>query len=363
MLVLITADIHNGVPGKLKDCIWSMDVMRQYANKHGIKTVFVCGDLFHDRVSLGIDTLNAVYDQLKQCVADGQEWICFPGNHDMYLKNSWECNSLHILKDVITIFESITKIERHGKPFWILPFVHYESKYMEMVKEVEEKADPDDVLLTHIGVNGATLNECFLLKNWNIVSFVESKFKKIFTGHFHCHQQVGENCWYPGSPIPFRFDEGVVDHGFIVYNTETGEMEFVKIFDICQEFSKYRPPDYLTIIDEDLVSYADAVRDNHIRIQMTKEYSTNELASIKNLLRDKKGALTVNWVRPKNELEAAVALQNQINGVGTPEGIFESWLTIDKPEERGLSTDFLRQLFSTVKAEADERVTNEDEEE
>ena len=84
------------------------------------------------------------------------------------------------------------------------------------------------------------LNECFLLQNWNIVEFSNSKFDRIFTGHFHCHQKVGNNVWYPGSPIPFRFDEGASEHGFLIYDTNDRSVEFEKIADLA---TGYCPPD------------------------------------------------------------------------------------------------------------------------
>lgn len=354
MRIIITADLHNGYAGKLDDCIWSMDIIRRYANKDDIQDIFVCGDLFHDRVSLGINILNAVYDQLKLCKNDGQTWHCFPGNHDMFLKNSWECNSLHIFRDTIKIYEDITQFKLGNRNFHVLPFVHYEARYMETLKQIEKQKT--DILLTHIGVNGATLNECFLLKNWSVVTFEETKFNLILAGHFHCHQQIGKVV-YPGTPIPFRFDEGVVDHGFIVLDLDNNEWEFVKTFEIAKDFKDECPPDYLTIIDQDLKEWVGLVTGNHVRIQLTRDYTNNELTDIRTALKDKKNARSVSWLLPKKEIDEATVLQNQLTKVSTPEATFESWLTIDKP--KNLSLEALRGIHKQILLEAEERVVAE----
>ena len=219
--ILITADVHFGLSGKLDDILWAMRTMREYAHNHKISTVCVLGDLFHDRESLNIEALSKSYQFFEEAHSKyNQNWIVFPGNHDMYLRNNWEINSLQTLERVAQVVEDIKLIKIDGRRFWIVPFVHYESVYMKILKAIEEKWKPGDVLLTHVGVNNATLNECYLLKHWSIVDFDQSKFDRVFTGHFHCHQNVGanQNVWYPGSPIPFRFDEGMVPHGFLVYN-------------------------------------------------------------------------------------------------------------------------------------------------
>lgn len=356
--IIITADIHNGVPGKIKDCIWSLDIIRQYADKHKIKDVFVCGDMFHDRVSLGIDILNAVYDQLKLNIKSGQEWHVFVGNHDMFLKNSWDTNSLHIFGDVAKLYEKIERIELYGHGIHILPFIHYESKYMEELASIEKVREPDDdILLTHVGVCNASLNECFLIKNWSIVTFEQSKFDYVFTGHFHCQQKVGRNVWYPGSPIPFRFDEGLVDHGFLVFDLDSKEVEFVKIFDICGEFSEYRPADYLTLTKEDAVKHLESLRGNHVRVQLTEDHTTNELAALRKQLTDG-GVLSVHWMIKKKEIDEVAALHSQLTGVGKPEATFNSWLEKDKPE--GYNLELLRQINKQVMDEAEERIVVEE---
>ena len=70
MKIIITADIHNGVPKRLDDCIWSMRTIRNYAYENDIGVILILGDLFHDRYSLDIDILTQVYPQPRGALRD-----------------------------------------------------------------------------------------------------------------------------------------------------------------------------------------------------------------------------------------------------------------------------------------------------
>ena len=51
------------------------------------------------------------------------------------------------------------KVDREERP-------DLDDIYMKAVNELSTKASSDDILLTHVGVRGATMNQSFLLKNW-----------------------------------------------------------------------------------------------------------------------------------------------------------------------------------------------------
>lgn len=351
--ILLTADIHFGLNGKLEDCIWAMNMMANYAKNNQIDTIIILGDLFHDRVNIQINVLSEVHKYFKQ--HQDIRFITYCGNHDMFLKTSWDINSLEPLSELITVISNISFEEIYGQRFWFLPFMHFEDQYIQTLSDVETKNDvSQDILLTHIGVNNASLNECFLLKHWSSVNFTKSTFKRIYTGHFHCHQQVGDNCWYPGSPIPFRFDEGLVEHGFLVFDTDTQQHEFIKIFEIGKIYSQYRPADYITIIDKDLPKNIDWVTGNHVRIILSRSYSSNERAQIKTVLQQK-GAKTVNLMQSEKKILEAKIISQQ-KKVNTPEALFSTYIDIDKPK---LDIPLLMSLHKTIVQEAEERFVAE----
>ena len=360
MKIILTADIHNGVPGRIDDCIWSMDLVRHYANENGIKVVIILGDLFHDRVNINIEVVNKVYGFFSETDKNyDQQWICFPGNHDMFLKNSWDINSLRPLDRLLQVIEDVSLLTIDDRRFWILPFIHYESVYMKVLDKIEEKREDGDILLTHIGVNKATLNVCFLLKFWNVVNFEESGFERVYTGHFHCHQQVGENVWYPGSIIPFKFDEGLAEHGFFVYDTDKADHEFVPTFSTASEIShlsSHMPPDYITTIDSGggVLPEADIVNGNNVCLILPRPYTKNEMAEIRAELK-RRGAKRVKFSTPKEDEEDPIE-KSQIATVSL-DTAFESWLNqLDEKKLKDLDKGLLLKINDQVAQEAKEKM-------
>lgn len=356
MRIAITSDVHFGVPGKLQHSVWAARVIREYAAKNGIEIVIVLGDLFHDRENLNIQVLNESFNFFEELDQKyNQEWVVFPGNHDMFLKNSWKVNSVRPLNRLLTIIDDIKCLNIGGQKFWVVPFIHYEASFMEAIEAIEKQADPDDILLTHIGVKNASLNECFLLKHWSVVDFSNTKFKRVYTGHFHCYQHVGKNTWYPGSPIPFRFEEGLVEHGFLVYDTDKGEHEMINIFQAGKELLPDEPPapDYLTFTD-DKIGAVD-VTNSFARVCLSQDYTANQLSEMRNRLL-KLGALDVKWMKPKQEEDLVIQEKSKIS-----DGLqlFEKWVTHDNPEH--LDKLVLVELNKKIVDEGEERITTQEE--
>jgi hypothetical protein len=194
---------------------------------------------------------------------------------------------------------------------------------------------------------------CFLLKHWSIVDLSESGFDKVFTGHFHCAQQVGSNIWYPGSLIPFKFDEGDVDHGFIVLDTETLDHEFVSIW--AGETQADRPPQFLTLDDDGISAKTeDEVRGNVVRVALSHEYTSNQLEDIRKHLQEL-GAKTVRWLHigskdDKQKFEIAA------DQAATASELFTRFAAADK-NAKPLKMELLLKLNREVVSEGDRRYT------
>jgi len=343
--ILITADVHFGLPKKLDDILWAMRTIKEYATKNDIEVVVVCGDVFHDRVNYNIEVLNAAYAFFDEAKRAGQEWIAFPGNHDMPLRNSWHVNTLKPLNEVMTVINEIKLVKIYDQRFWVVPFIHYESVYMKILKSIEQQHKEGDVLLTHVGVNNATLNECFLIKHWSVVDFTKSKFDTVFAGHFHCHQNVGErgNVWYPGSPIPFRYDEGMVPHGFIEYDIDTRKVEFVDIFE-ADLIDGPRPPDYVTITD-DMLENVHLFKGDNVRVQLNRDYSRDELLKLRGDLEDV-GVRHIKLNKAKEEKVDLESVSRNSLSLQSPDDLFGKWVEHDKP--KGLDVELLKKLNKEI---------------
>jgi|6_EtaG_2_1085325.scaffolds.fasta_scaffold04566_5 DNA repair exonuclease SbcCD nuclease subunit len=362
--VAITADVHFGVTDKLMDTLWACRVMREYCQAANIDTVLVLGDLYHDRTSIGIDVLSHVakfFEDTKEKY--NQTWIAFPGNHDMFLRHSWGVNSLDIMRRHMTVIDDVKLLTLDDRRFWVLPFITYEKSFMKVLYEIEKQVEDGDCLLTHIGVKGALYNTCFLLQDWSVVNFERTPFKRIYTGHFHSKQQIGENCWYPGSPIPFKFDEGDVAHGFYVYDLEADSHKFINIWKAGAKFfpDEVAPPQFHTFLDELLEEKTAAdVSNNMIRVGLQREYTIDEKHSIRKSLMDK-GARVVRWWDLITKKEEKSQITKGIDS-SQHNSLFNAFLSADTKGTKELNHEILLKRHSEVINEGDHEYTIEESE-
>lgn len=354
--IAITADIHFGVTGRLQDILWACRVIRQYCKLAGIDTIIVLGDLYHNRQTIEIDVNSRVCEFFEE-TADkyDQQWIVFPGNHDMFLRHSWKINSLTPLRKHLTVIEDVKLLQLDETRFWVLPFITYEKAYMRILDAITKHPDfkKGDNLLTHIGIRGATLNTCFLLKDWSIINFEKYPFHRIYVGHFHSKQQIGENIWYPGSPIPFKFDEGDVAHGFYVYDLDEDSHKFINIWKAGAKFfpEETPPPQFITLLDELLDQKTSSDVENcMVRVMLQRDYTTDEKNSIKHRLLDL-GAKSVRWMNLKAAEQAVEPSKRQpiLHG-----NLFNAWLEKDAKGHKQLDTKVLARLNDEIIMEGDE---------
>lgn len=360
--LIFTGDIHTDVPGRLPHTTWAIRVIIEYATRHGIDVIVALGDLFHHREMIPIDALNAVYTLFTEAKRRGQKWVWILGNHDMFLRHDWGVNSLRPFQDLFVVIDRVTQLKIGTQTFWTLPFVHLEGAYMKIVHELEDRADEGDILLTHIGINGAIKNTCFLLKDWSFVTFQDTKFRRVYTGHFHTMQEVTAGVWYPGSPIPFKMDEGDCDHGFFVYDIEKGEHEFVSIWDAGLEYfpDEVPPPNYLTVTPEMLKEVdPEVARNNIMRMAVPTECSPNEKHEFEEQLRAM-GAKEVRWMTLSQEEKEIVTVPAAAEN-GEVVDPFELFLQADAEniKESGLMPDMLRRMNALLVRDGNERYVAE----
>jgi DNA repair exonuclease SbcCD nuclease subunit len=356
--VIFTADIHRGVPGRDGDINYACRVVREYAKAANIDVIVVLGDLFHNRENLAINVLQQAVDFHEEAAQKyDQKWVTFPGNHDMFLRHSWRINSVAPMRKYLTYIDDVKLLTLEDKRFWILPFITFEKSYMKVLRRLEDQYEEGDVLLTHIGVRGASLNTCFLLKDWSIVNFEYSKFRKIYTGHFHSRQQLGDGVeqpavFYPGSLIPFKFDEGDIAHGFYVYDLDTGTHKFVNLWKAGEKFfpGEKAPPQFHTFLDENLNDKTAAeCKGNIIRVALQRQYTQEEKRKAKDWLMEL-GAASVRWWDMTQRLDkkpGEVTAQPHRN-------LFKAWLDVDKKGVQGLDPAILDKAHDDVVHEGDE---------
>lgn len=352
--IALLADVHLGAGSHQKSIITALTGISRYCEDNSISDVVVLGDLFHDRQFISIEVLCAAFEFFQSCKRRGIRWIAYPGNHDMFLKYSWKVNSLKPFSDVLTIINDVKLLDFDGRRFWVLPFIYSEAAYMRVLANIEKQYKPGDTLLTHIGVRSSTLNVCFMLQDWSVVDFSDSKFETIYTGHFHLYQKVGRNVWFPGSIVPFKFDEGDSEHGFFVYDLSSGKHNFVNIWDTIAKYcpDMHRPPQYCTFHDTLLADKSrEEVAGNLIRVAVTREYSPNEKATIRDRLMNL-GARSVSYL-DLMKYDDKIESEEEVEALDFA-ALFQKFMDSDSKGIEGLRRNLLTKLDHEIRQEGDE---------
>jgi len=328
MKIALIADVHFGYPGRLPDILWAMRHIKSVCLSEGVSKAFVLGDLFHDRERIDVETLNTAVDFFVEAEADGLQFAVFPGNHDMYLLDSWDITAVKPLGRYIEVYNKPTAVSIGNLRAFIVPFMHYEDKYMAFIKALESKRSDGDLLFTHIGIRSAT----------------------VYAGHFHVHQQVGSNVWYVGSPIPFRFDEGDAPHGFMILDTESRQHRFI---DIMGE--EGAPPQFVTIDDSTIDKHLrdSSLRGNMVRVSLSKDYTHNQLEEIRHAILES-GARGVRWLNLVSSKEQKDSIIAAGKAAASAAELFERFIEADK-SSKDLSRKLLLKLNAEIVADGDRK--------
>jgi DNA repair exonuclease SbcCD nuclease subunit len=281
MKILIFSDLHvhhhSGSSEKLDNCIDCLHWIYKESEKRRIKNIVFGGDLFHDRHKINLYAYNKVYEILEQYSEKINSYFLV-GNHDMFYRSSWSVISLKPLSKILRIIDKPETIKISDLSIDFLP---YTENPEEEMKKLSKKSK---VLVSHLAVQGATLNTLWGIKKDDFEEEIDETnknnfegYERVFLGHYHARQRIkGTNIEYIGSPLQLSFGEAMDPKGFIILDTETMKTEFVE-----NTFS----PKYFIIPDkEDLDQYN--INGGYLKLLVSDIRKTN-LIELKRNIKDK----------------------------------------------------------------------------
>lgn len=135
--------------------------MLEKIKEENIQNVIFGGDLYHERVSVNVNTLNVAL-KCMQAVAKHCNTYLIVGNHDAHYKNSIEVNSLNMFKDTknIHVIEKPTEVEINGSKMLLCPWLSDLSAYSK---------ETYDFLVGHFDISSKFL----------IASYIEDNSKNL----------------------------------------------------------------------------------------------------------------------------------------------------------------------------------------
>lgn len=125
---LVFTDLHLGIKNSnttyLNICAKIVKELIIAIKNNNVQNVIFCGDLFHSRKTIDINTLNYGL-KLISAIAKFAKIYLICGNHDIYYKNTVGVNSINIFKDNpnIIIIESLTSAVINNQTAVFIPWL------------------------------------------------------------------------------------------------------------------------------------------------------------------------------------------------------------------------------------------------
>ena len=229
MKIWFLADLHFGC--RADNEIWLKDYSDYFYNvfipllkdKYEEGDI-VCslGDVFDNRNSVGINTINTVIDIFEKIAEICPDIRLIVGNHDIYNKSSNDITTLNILKYIkgVKIYYEPEVEVIGGKTILFHPWIENKEIQSKLLSKFN-----GDYIFGHLDVFGVESNSKGIkVKSSNAVNMSEFKAAEVYAGHIHLRQDY-KNIHYVGNPYAKVRGEGNTK-GITVLDIKTGKREF-----------------------------------------------------------------------------------------------------------------------------------------
>ena len=231
-LVAILTDTHFGAR---KGAQYLHDYFEKFYSEvffptlkeRGVETILHLGDAFDSRKSIEYNSLQWAKRVVFDPMVDYDVHMVV-GNHDCYYKSTNKTNSPDLLlKDYpnIKTYSEPTEIEVDGDKILMLPWICEDnlSHTTSMIDGTEAR-----FAMGHLELAGfyAYRGHKFEDSKALVKNDVFGKFEKVLSGHFHTRSDDGKT-YYIGNPYEMFWNDVNDPRGFVLFDTETGEIEYV----------------------------------------------------------------------------------------------------------------------------------------
>lgn len=272
--IALISDIHFGIKGNSETFLKTIEdfflvTLKKSIDKYNIIDVRILGDLFDNRNTLNIRTLNSVIKVFKwyQLNYEKVKFKILLGNHDIYYHNRLDINSIEVLRGYsnIEIISDIKKETINGKDIISFPWLVEQSQTHINFNDICSDDIKYDVCFGHFEINGFEV-----VPGINHEGGVDSgkfkNFKRVFSGHFHLRRSNG-HISYLGCPYQLTWADYGDEKGITIYDLDENNVIFEKNVD---------SPEHIYIKFDDLINKSDKlsyIKDNFVKFLIDKPLS------------------------------------------------------------------------------------------
>jgi DNA repair exonuclease SbcCD nuclease subunit len=312
------SDIHLGI--KQNSSSWHK-ILIDWARwldleliKNNIHDIMICGDFFHDRDNIAVNSMHVATDVLD--ILSKYNIVMITGNHDCFYKDTSLVNSLSVFKgwNNITIIDKYCQATIHNKVVSFAPWG----------TSINDIGDCD-LVFGHFEFSNFKMNNFKVCDNGTDPVNILNKSKKIITGHFHLREhrkyQNGE-VLYLGNPFQMDFGDAGGRKGWYELNFN----------DLSTEFHEnLLSPTHIRLPLSELVKYdgitpklKSIIHNNIIKLVIDKNIQSDDLDIIVTALNSLKPFIVnVDYDMNYNKFSVEDDLKYQYTGVDYETAITE----------------------------------------
>jgi DNA repair exonuclease SbcCD nuclease subunit len=215
----------SGLPLRLSLIIKTLDFIAQECRKRNITHADIVGDLINDKAIIFTIAQDVFKEFLKR--NPDIEFVIISGNHDMSSTGDIQRSAIGVFSEYSNVKTVMYEPAIQGN----ITYVPYTKDFLTVLKGLQSSAQPTDILISHLG-----LNEAMLQSGLSRIDKVTLRdicgYKLSILGHYHKPQELtyGESrVYYPGSIIHKDWNDKNESKRFLIYDTETLEVESIPI--------------------------------------------------------------------------------------------------------------------------------------
>ena len=241
-MYIIFSDLHidhytkfNKGYSRLDNCIKALSQVFEQADEYGIDYILFAGDLFNQETALKKIVVNKTVWAFAELfsIFPKIKFIAISGNHDMASDNTLENEAVTALEHLAVVFPNFILIDNtsiplpHGGKVYGIPYYTHAEHFKQKLKL--ETTDKDIILIHQTPRN----------KNPMIPFDFEAKdlpaCLHTFCGHIHTREYNSDRLTTVGSPLHKDLGDEGQDKGFLIYDPETNESQFIPL-----DFPKFK---------------------------------------------------------------------------------------------------------------------------
>jgi DNA repair exonuclease SbcCD nuclease subunit len=234
--IALISDIHFGCRNNgekyLNICEnFFLHTLSKVIEDNKITDLRILGDLFDNRNSINVRTLNTVLNIFKTYENRFPQLRikCLVGNHDLYYHNRVDINSLEAIRQFknVEVITEVVKEVINDKSIIMVPWITSNtSEIYEKFNYYCNSKERVDYLLGHFEIHNFEVIPGMKFEG-GIKASQFSNFNRVISGHFHSRNMEG-NIGYLGCPYELTWSDYGDGKGIHLLDIDTNEITFIQ---------------------------------------------------------------------------------------------------------------------------------------